>query len=135
MIWCRDASDLTVWCRLVFNAAQAIYQSVANLLVVQNIAPVTERSGKRCWIHWRWQCSKFLHQTFVEWSAKTVSQSYWAGVYYQNQRDKGKSHQAAVRSLAFKWIRILYACWHSKTPYNETRYLNQLRERSSPIIV
>jgi hypothetical protein len=64
-----------------------------------------------------------------------VSQSYWAGVYYQNQRDKGKSHQAAVRSLAFKWIRILYACWQSKTAYNETRYLNQLRERSSPIIV
>lgn len=120
---------------VAFGEDRSRYKSAAEIQQYAGIAPVTERSGKRCWIHWRWQCSKFLRQTFVEWSAKTVSQSYWAGVYYQNQRDKGKSHQAAVRSLAFKWIRILYACWQSKTPYNETRYLNQLRERSSPIIV
>jgi transposase len=120
---------------VAFGEDRSRYKSAAEIQQYAGIAPVTERSGKRSWIHWRWQCSKFLRQTFVEWSAKTVSQSYWAGVYYQNQRDKGKSHQAAVRSLAFKWIRILYACWQSKTPYNETRYLNQLRERSSPIIV
>ena len=119
---------------VAFGEDRSRYKSAAEIQQYAGIAPVTERSGKRSWIHWRWQCSKFLRQTFVEWSAKTVSQSYWAGVYYQNQRDKGKSHQAAVRSLAFKWIRILYACWQSKTPYNETRYLNQLRERSSPII-
>ncbi len=120
---------------VAFGEDRRRYKSAAEIQQYAGIAPVTERSGKRSWIHWRWQCSKFLRQTFVEWSAKTVSQSYWAGVYYQNQRDKGKSHQAAVRSLAFKWIRIVYACWQSKTPYNETRYLNQLRERSSPIIV
>ena len=120
---------------VAFGEDRSRYKSAAEIQQYAGIAPVTERSGKRSWIHWRWQCSKFLRQTFVEWSAKTVSQSYWAGVYYQNQRDKGKSHQAAVRSLAFKWIRILYACWQSKTPYNETRYLNQLRGRSSPIIV
>ncbi len=120
---------------VAFGEDRRRYKSAAEIQQDAGIAPVTERSGKRSWIHWRWQCSKFLRQTFVEWSAKTVSQSYWAGVYYQNQRDKGKSHQAAVRSLAFKWIRIVYACWQSKTPYNETRYLNQLRERSSPIIV
>jgi len=28
-------------------------------------------------------------------------------LYYQQQRDKGKAHQAAVRALAFTWIRLL----------------------------
>lgn len=40
------------------------------------IAPVTERSGKTAWVHWRWGCSKFIRQTFTEWSAKSVLYSY-----------------------------------------------------------
>ena len=28
------------------------------------IASVTERSGKKSWVHWRWQCPTFLRQTF-----------------------------------------------------------------------
>lgn len=78
-----------------FNSAEEI-QNYAG------IAPVTERSGQKDWVHWRWQCAKFVRQTFVEWAAKMVQQSYWARFYYQGQRDKGKSHQSAVRALAFK---------------------------------
>src|SRR5882724_10319762 len=66
------------------------------------IAPVTERSGNKSWIHWRWQCPKFLRQTLVEWAAQTINKSFWAGAYYRQQRAKGSSHQAALRALAFK---------------------------------
>jgi transposase len=105
---------------------------------VQNyagIAPVTERSGQKAWIHWRWQCAKFLRQSFIEWAAKTVRTSYWAGLYYEQQRNKGNSHQAAVRALAFKWVRILFRCWKSRTMYDESKYLKALKERNSPLIV
>jgi hypothetical protein len=34
-----------------------------------------------------------------------------------------------VRALAFKWIRILYRCWQTRTPYDEATYLNALRRR------
>src|SRR6266851_88364 len=98
------------------------------------IAPVTERSGNKSWVHWRWQCPKFLRQTFVEWAAQTINRSFWAGAYYRQQRAKGSSHQAAVRALAFKWIRILYRCWQTRTPYDETTYLNALSKRGSPLI-
>ncbi len=98
------------------------------------IAPVTERSGQKAWIHWRWQCAKFLRQTFIEWAAKTVKTSYWAGLYYEQQRSKGNSHQSSIRALAFKWIRILFRCWKSRTLYDESKYLNALRERNSPLI-
>lgn len=98
------------------------------------IAPVTERSGQKAWIHWRWQCAKFLRQSFIEWAEKTVKYSYWAGLYYNQQRSKGSSHQAAVRSLAFKWIRILFRCWKTKTLYDESKYLKALKDRNSPLL-
>lgn len=55
----------------------------------------------------------------------------WARKHYDSQRGRGKGHQAAVRSLAFKWIRILFRCWQSRTPYDETRYTESLGRRSA----
>ncbi|MFT5541776.1 MAG: hypothetical protein ACI97K_002249 [Glaciecola sp.] len=87
---------------------------------------MTERSGQKSWVHWRWQCSKFVRQSFIEWSAKSVKQSYWAGWYYEQQRAKRKSHQSAERALAYKWVRIVYRCWKTRTPYDESTYLKAL---------
>ena len=98
------------------------------------IAPVMERSGKHSWGHWRCQCPKFMRQTFVEWAAESMQFSFWARAYYQQQRDKGASHQAAVRSLAFKWIRIVFRCWQTGRPYNESTYLAALQRQGSPLI-
>jgi hypothetical protein len=35
--------------------------------------------------------------------------------HYDGQRAKGKDHQAATRAPAFKWIRIIYRCWQTRT--------------------
>jgi len=102
---------------------------------MSHIAPVTQRSGQTTWIHWRWQCPTFLRQTFVEWAAQTINKPYWAGLYYYQQRAKGSSYQAAVRALAFKWIRILYRCWVTRTPYDEAKYLKALKGRGSPLLM
>ena len=98
------------------------------------VAPVIERSGNKTWVHWRWQCPTFLRQTMVEWAGQTIDKSFWAGAYYRQQKEKGSSHNAAVRALAFKWIRILYRCWQTRTPYDESKYLNALRRRGSPLL-
>ena len=110
------------------------FSSAAELQKYSGIAPVTERSGQKSWVHWRWQCSRFLRQTFVEWAAQTINKSFWAGAYYYQQREKGASHQAILRSLAFKWIRILYRCWQTRIPYDESKYLNALKRRGSPLL-
>ncbi len=117
-----------------FGEQRERFANAAEVQKCTGIAPVTERSGQSTWIHWRWQCSTFLRQTFVEWAAQTINKSYWAGLYYHQQRAKGCSHQAAVRALAFKWIRILYRCWKTRTPYDEARYLKALQERGSPLL-
>jgi Transposase IS116/IS110/IS902 family len=94
------------------------------------IAPVTERSGNKHWVHWRWSCPTFLRQTFVEWVASSVPHSFWARAFYESHRAKGASHNATIRALAFKWIRILFRCWVDRTPYNESRYLAPFRNVS-----
>ena len=119
---------------VAFGEQRDRFSSAREVQQYAGVAPVTERSGNKEWIHWRWQCSKFLRQTFVEWAGKTIDKSYWAGVYYRQQRAKGNSYQVAVRALAFKWIRILYSCWKTSTPYNEVTYLNSLKKRGSSLV-
>ena len=119
---------------VAFGEQRERYTSAAELQKYAGIAPVTERSGKKSWVHWRLQCPKFVRQTFVEWAAESIRHSFWAGVFYQQQRDKGKAHQAAVRALAFKWIRILSRCWQDRTPYDESVYLQALKRRSAPLL-
>src|SRR2546428_3917395 len=119
---------------VAFGEQRDRFTSADELQKYAGIAPVTERSGKKTCVHWRLQCPTFLRQTFVEWAAESTRHSFWAQVYYQQQRDKGKAHQAAVRALAFKWIRILYRCWQDRTPYDESMYLQALKRRSAPLL-
>lgn len=119
---------------VAFGEQRERFASAEDLQKYAGIAPVTERSGKKSWVHWRLQCPTFLRQTFVEWAAESTRHSFWAQVYYQQQRDKGKAHQAAVRALAFKWIRILFRCWQDRTPYDESVYLQALKRRSAPLL-
>jgi transposase len=119
---------------VAFGEQRERYASAAALQKYAGIAPVTERSGKKSWVHWRLQGPKFLRQTVVEWAAESIRHSFWAQVYHQQQRDKGKTHQAAVRALAFKWIRILYRCWQNRSPYDESVYLQALKRRGASLI-
>jgi len=98
------------------------------------IAPVTERSGNKHLVHWRWACPTFLRQTFVEWAASSIPHSFWARAFYNSHRARGSSHNAALRALAFKWIRVLFRCWVDRTPYDESRYLSALQKRQSPLL-
>jgi transposase len=118
---------------VAFGEQRARSASAAELQQYAGIAPVTERSGTKSWVHWRLQCPKFLRQTFVEWAAESIRHSFWAQISYQQQRAKGKAHQAAVRALAFTWIRILSRCWQERTPYDEAIYLQALHRRGASL--
>jgi hypothetical protein len=77
---------------------------------------------------------EILRQSFVEWTAETIARSFWARAFYDSHRAKGASHNATIRALAFKWIRILFRCWVDRTPYDESRYLLALQKRHSPVL-
>lgn len=105
------------------------------LLRFSGIAPVMERSGTQCWVRWRYFCPKFFRQSFHEYAGESIKHSFWARAYYATQRAKGKDHHAAVRALAFKWIRIIWKCWQTRTPYSEVKYLESLRKKGSPLLL
>ncbi|MGH9434032.1 MAG: IS110 family transposase [Terriglobia bacterium] len=116
-----------------FGSDRHRYQSAEELQQFSGVAPVTASSGKMHWVHWRLACPKFLRQTFHEFADRSRQKSLWARAYYEQQRQRGASHHAAIRALAYKWIRILYRCWKTRTPYNESLYLAALRRRHSPL--
>jgi transposase len=110
------------------------WQSAQELACLAGVAPVMERSGQSCWIRWRYFCPKFLRQTFHEYAGESVRHSFWARAYYEQQRAKGKTHHAAVRALAFKWVRIIFRCWQTRTKYDEVKYLESLRHKGSSLL-
>lgn len=116
-----------------FGTDRARFQDASEVQEYSGIAPVTERSGKKQWVHWRWAASTFLRQSFHEFAGLSIQQSAWARAHYDIQRERGKGHHAALRSVAFKWIRIIFRCWHDHTPYDEQRYHDALRRRGSPL--
>ena len=107
--------------------------SASALQSFSGIAPLTVTSGSKRWVHSRWRCPKFLRQTFHEFAACSIPQSPWAAAFYQLQRHRGKAHHAAVRALAFRWIRIIVRCWQDRKPYDEARYTQRLIAAHSPI--
>jgi transposase len=117
-----------------FGSQRERYKNAAEVQTWSGIAPVTESSGKSTWVHFRFACSKFLRQSFHEFAAHSLLQSQWARAYYQLQRRRGKKHHAAVRALAFKWIRIIYRCWKERVEYDEKVYLAALAKQNSPLL-
>jgi len=109
------------------------YPNAQSLQKYAGVAPVREKSGGTSWTHWRWAAPKFVRQSFVEWAGQTVVHCDWAHAYYRQQRRAGKAHHAILRALAFKWIRVLWRCWHDQTPYNEQHYLAALRHHGSSL--
>ncbi len=119
---------------VAFGENRDRFQTANEIHKVAGIAPVIEQSGNYSWTHWRYSCSKFLRQTFIEWAGESIRYSFWARAYYQQQKTKGKPHQTIIRSLAFKWIRIVFACWKTNTLYDESTYLAALKKRNSPLL-
>jgi transposase len=116
-----------------FGSQRERYSSATQMQTFSGIAPVMAASGKQCWIHFRWSCPKFLRQTFHEYAALSMQSCDWAREFYQRQKARGKTHHAAVRSLAFKWIRILFRCWKSRQTYHDQLYEAARKTRAVPL--
>lgn len=118
----------------VFGIDRERWEDASDIQKFTGIAPVMERSGKTVVVHKRYACPKFARQTFHEFAGRSKSFSVWAKAYYDQQRDRGNGHHAAVRSLAFKWQRIIFRCWKKRVPYDEAKYLQALQRSGSELL-
>lgn len=116
-----------------WGSDRARHKSAASMQQYSGIAPVTKASGNSKIITRRLACPKFILQTFHEYANHSRQYSLWAQAYYEMLRERGKKHHTAIRSLAFKWIRIMYRCWQDRTKYDEVKYLQALKKSNSPL--
>ncbi|MGH9667994.1 MAG: transposase [Bryobacteraceae bacterium] len=110
------------------------FDSAHNPACFTGIAPVQVSSGNSSVTHWRWACPKFIRQTFHEWAACSIRTCEWARAFYQHQRGedgKRKGTPAAIRALAYKWIRIFFRCWRDGVAYSAERYPKALQAHAA----
>lgn len=106
--------------------------SAQDLAVRDGVAPRRLQSGKSCVISRRQAKPQFEHQTWIEFAKSSLLTCAWARAFVEAKQKDGKKYYTAIRALAFKWIRILYACWKNGTVYNEATYLASLKKAGSP---
>lgn len=114
-----------------FGTDRARYEQAENVQAFTGVAPVTVKSGNSRLVYCRVACPKFDRQTFHEFARLSLPKCQWARNYVQYYTDKGKKYQVIIRALAFKWIRILFRCWQTRTPYNDSTYMEALKKRGS----
>jgi transposase len=119
---------------VAFGSDRERFATAAEVQCLSGIAPITRSSGRSHRVQRRYACNKFLRQTFHEFADQARKWSSWSKAYYRSLKARGYRHHAAVRSLAFKWIRILFRCWKDGEIYDEDRYVRQLQKRQVPYL-
>ena len=119
---------------VAFGTNRERFADAAEVAQFYGLAPVVMQSGNTTLVHMRHRCPKFGRQTFHENAACARQVEPWAAVYYEEHRDRNDDkHHEACRALAFKLIRIQFACWKTRTAYDPQRYVQALKKHGSPL--
>jgi Transposase IS116/IS110/IS902 family len=99
---------------LAFGEDRTRYQSAQDLLQYAGIAPVTERSGKKCWVHW--QASPEGGSPSVgNWRGGERRDSYvkpsLSGRMNRAKRQSGQRHFIKLRNKLEKRINLRFGHW------------------------
>jgi transposase len=98
---------------------RARFDTAMSLQAYSGAAPVTRQSGKHHDVRFRRACNMVLRATVHHWANLSRETCAWAETYYRQKRRQGKTHAAALRCLALRWLKILWKMWVTNTPYNE----------------
>lgn len=117
-----------------FGTQRDRFENADQVAQLYGIAPVVIQSGNSKVVRMRYRCPKFGRQTFHENAACAAKSELWARSYYQRQRQRHQDkHHQACRALAYKLIRIYFACWKNRTPYRSDTYLAALHKNGSSL--
>lgn len=95
------------------NEAQAFYGT----------APYTASSGNYRSVRFRMGCHKFGRNAFQQLACCSIKTSQWARKQYTKKRQEGKGGNHALRCIANLWVKVTFAMWRSKTPYDEAKHM------------
>ncbi len=102
-----------------------------SLLTYTGVAPIMISSGKETLTRQRHACPKFARQTLVELAATSLNVGCpWAKDYQARKQALGWSHTNILYAIAYKWGRILWKIWRTRTAYDETMRPRSLTENT-----
>jgi transposase len=107
------------------------YAAATSLQALAGTSPVLFQSGTYSKAHRRLGCIKPLRNVLQQFAWQSTRLEPWARDYYQRKRAEGKSHTVAVRALANVWVRILFAIWMKREPYQRATF-EQARQLHAP---
>jgi transposase len=102
--------------------ARGRFPTAAALAGLAGVTPSTRQSGKTRVVAFRWAVDKQLRAAVCDFAGDSRRNNPWAAHLYQQARDRGKTHNHAVRILARAWLSIIYRCWTTNTPYDPTQH-------------
>jgi transposase len=102
---------------------RARYTSMESIAALAGTSPVPWESGNFASVHQRFACVKPLRNALHQFAWESTLQEAWAKDYYDRKRREGKSHSMAVRALAHIWVRIIFAMWQKREPYQPAIFL------------
>jgi transposase len=82
-------------------------------------SPITRASGKKRTVMARFVHNDRLVDALMTQAFSALQKSPGARAYYDRQRARGASHNAALRQLANRLVGILHGCLKTGTPYDE----------------
>lgn len=90
-------------------------------------SPITRASGTRRVVLARYARNRRLADAVHQWAFCAMRGSPGARAYYQSLRERGTSHQAALRQLSNRLVGILHGCLKTGSAYDETTAWAHLR--------
>ena len=95
-------------------------------------SPITRASGKKKVVAARFVHNDRLIDALMTQAFASLRNSPGARAYYDQQRTRGASYNAALRQLANRLVGILHGCLKTGTPYNEaTAWSHHLTEAAA----
>ena len=110
------------------------FPSPASVQALAGTCPVTDRSGKRKTVKFRYACDKDWRYISQEWAIALVNKTHSpiAVAYYKKIRPSCHSDQHAYRCVANRWLAIAWKLWQTSQTYSEAYHFQQRAARSKP---
>ena len=96
-------------------------ESADQTAALSGAAPITKRSGQQRSVSFRYATNTKARKALTLYADNSRQASPWAERIYRDARARGCRHAHAIRILARAWLRVIYACWHTNTPYDPNR--------------
>jgi transposase len=94
-------------------------------------APVTRASGKTTGVYFRWAANRRARKSLTAFAHNSRFQSDWAAKLYADARSRGKRNPHAIRIVSRAWLRVIYTCWTTQTPYDPNRHHTDRSSRTT----